>query len=173
MPNDTPTTTTPAQELLELLAPILSRVAQLDIGSYQSKTELRTLEGTLEHEFPYAGEHVQAIGRAIERGIAVGELANRGEPDSRFSRVAKPSPASHGLSIDVVSMVGAGLEHTHPAGEITIGFPAEPGSDCKFENRAPGWVCLPPGSRHVPRVDGGRMNLIYFLPGGAVEWHVP
>jgi hypothetical protein len=170
MSNDTPTTT-PTRELLELLAPILARVAELDIGSYSSKTELRTLEATLEHEFPYAGEHIQAIGRTIERGIAMGELANRGEADSRFSRLAKPGPETHGMSVDIVSMVGAGLEHTHPAGEITIGFPAQPGSSCKFEERAPGWVCLGPGSRHVPRVDGERMNLIYFLPGGAVEWH--
>jgi hypothetical protein len=172
MPNDhTSTNTSPTQELLALLEPILARVAALDLGSHQSKTELRTLEATLEHEFPYAGEHVQAIGRTIERGIALGELANRGEPDSRFSRVAKPGPQSHGLSIDIVSMVGSGLEHTHPAGEVTIGFAAQAGSSCRFEDRAPGWVCLAPGSRHVPRVDGERMNLIYFLPGGAVEWH--
>lgn len=187
MPNDTTPPST-SNELLELLAPILARVSGLDIASHQSKTDLRTLEATLEHEFPHAGEHVQAIGRAIERGIAAGELANRGEPDARFSRVAKPSPASCGLSIDIVSMIGAGLEHTHPAGEITIGFPAQPSSAssgepgalgggeasnqaCRFEGRAPGWVCLGPGSRHVPRVEGERMNLLYFLPGGAVEWH--
>lgn len=172
MPNDTQTQSpSPTRELLDLLAPMLARVAELDIRSYASKTELRTLEATLEHEFPYAGEHVQAIGRAIERGIAAGELANRGDPSARFSRLAKPSPETAGLSIDIVSMVGAGLEHTHPAGEITIGFAVQPGSTCKFEGRAPGWVCLGPGSRHVPRVDGERMNLIYFLPGGAVEWH--
>lgn len=167
----TATTLTPTQELLELLAPILARVTELDIGSHTSKTELRTLEASLEHEFPHAGEHVQAIGRAIERGIAAGELANRGEADARFSRVAKASPATCGLSIDIVSMIGSGLEHTHPAGEITIGFPVQPSSACRFEGRAPGWVCLGPGSRHIPRVEGERMNLIYFLPGGAVEWH--
>jgi hypothetical protein len=173
MPNamNAPSASKPSEELLELLAPILARVAELDIASHQSKTELRTLEATLEHEFPHAGEHVQAIGRAIERGIAAGELANRGEPDARFSRVAKPGPASSGLSVDIVSMIGAGLEHTHPAGEITIGFAAQPTSSCQFEGRAPGWVCLGPGSRHVPRVEGERMNLLYFLPGGAVEWH--
>ena len=172
MSNETQTQSPSAtRELLELLAPILARVAELDIRSYQSKTELRTLEATLEHEFPYAGELVQSIGGAIERGISAGELANRGEPSARFSRVAKASPETSGLSIDIVSMVGSGLEHTHPAGEITIGFVVEPGSICRFEDRAPGWVCLGPGSRHVPRVDGERMNLIYFLPGGAVEWH--
>jgi hypothetical protein len=162
---------TATSELLELLAPILARVTELDIASHHSKTELRTLEASLEHEFPHSGEHVQSIGRAIERGIATGELANRGEPDSRFSRVAKPSPATFGLSVDIVSMVGAGLEHTHPAGEITVGFAVQQNSNCRFEGRAPGWVCLGPGSRHIPRVDGERMNLLYFLPGGTVEWH--
>jgi hypothetical protein len=172
MPNDTQIQSpSPTRELLDLLAPILARVAELDIRAHESKTELRTLEATLEHEFPHAGEHVQAIGRAIERGISAGELANRGEPSARFSRLAKPSPETSGLSVDIVSMVGSGLEHTHPAGEITIGFAVQPGSTCRFEGRAPGWVCLGPGSRHVPRVDGERMNLIYFLPGGAVEWH--
>jgi 2-hydroxylaminobenzoate mutase len=180
MPNDNPTPSPSAsEELLELLGPILARVSELDIKSHASKTELRTLEATLEHEFPHAGAHVQAIGRAIERGIAAGELANRGEPDARFSRVAKPSPASCGLSIDLVSMLGAGLEHTHPTGEITIGFAAHrdggegegEAQASRFEGRAPGWVCLGPGSRHVPRVEGARMNLLYFLPDGAVEWH--
>jgi hypothetical protein len=169
MSTDTPPT--PTQELLELLAPILARVAALDIASHATRTDLRTLEATLEHEFPYAGEHVQSIGRTIDRGIAAGEFANRGEPDARFSRIAKPSPDTSGLSIDIVSMVGSGLEHTHPRGEITIGFPVQDGSSCRFEDRAPGWVCLAPGSRHVPRVDGERMNLLYFLPAGAVEWH--
>lgn len=172
MPNDTQTpSTSPTRELLDLLAPILARVVELDIGARNDDTELRALEATLEHEFPHAGERVQAIGRAIERGIAAGELANRGDPNARFSRVSKPSPESCGLSIDIVSMVGAGLEHTHPAGEITIGFPVQPDASCQFEGRAPGWVCLGPGSRHVPRVDGERMNLIYFLPSGAVQWH--
>jgi hypothetical protein len=165
--------TDPQQPLLDLLAPILARVAALELPSASAPERVAALEATLEAEFPYAGEHVQAIGQAIARGIDDGWLANRGEPESRFSRLAKPSDATHGLSIDVVSMVGAGLEHTHPAGEITIGFPAHAGLRGQFEGRAPGWVVLGPGSRHVPRVDGERMNLIYFLPAGAVNWHRP
>ena len=168
----------PQRELLSLLEPILARLAELDLPG-RSGAEIRELEQTLEREFPHAGDRAQAIGAQLQRGIDEGWLADRGGPEARFSRVAKPSPATHGMSIDVVSMVGAGLEHTHPAGEVTLGFAAnvvsggEPANAApgQFEGRAPGWVFLGPGSRHIPRVDGERMNLIYFLPDGAVEWH--
>ncbi|KIG11913.1 P-hydroxylaminobenzoate lyase [Enhygromyxa salina] len=164
------------EQLLAALEPILARVAALDLAAATTAEQIQVIEATLEREFPHAGAKVQAIGDLIRRGIDAGVLANRGQPEARFSRVAKASAATHGLSIDIVSMIGAGLEHTHPAGEVTIGFPAagiaaDPATDCQFESRRPSWVFLGPGSRHVPRVEGGRMNLIYFLPNGAVEWH--
>lgn len=168
-PDQTPTT-----ELLALLEPILARIASLELAEQRSEDQIRAVEETLEAEFPHAGARVMAIGRMLQRGVSEGWLANRGGPEARFSRVAKPAEATHGLSIDVVSMVGPGLEHTHPAGEVTIGFPADmssTGENCQFEARSPGWVFLGPGSRHVPRVDGERMNLVYFLREGAVEWH--
>lgn len=161
------------QALLELLTPILVEVASLRPGDRSDDAQQAELERILEQRFPWAGERVQAIGRAIEAGVAAGWLCNRGDPDSRFSRLAKPNDDSAGLSIDVVSMIGDAIEHTHPNGEVTIGFPAagEDAGAVKFEGRPPGWVFCGPGSRHVPHVDGGRMNLIYFLPDGAVEWH--
>lgn len=169
-----PQVNTESHDLLDLLEPVLARVAALDPGARSTPEQIRELEQTLEREFPVAGEHVQAIGRELARGVREGWLANRGDPESRFSRLAKPAPETHNLSIDVVSMIGDAIEHTHPKGEVTIGFPADPAADpksCQFEGRPPAWVFLPPGSRHVPSVRGGRMNLIYFLPEGAVEWH--
>ncbi|NJK33230.1 MAG: DUF4863 family protein [Deltaproteobacteria bacterium] len=160
--------------LLDLLQPILARLAELDLPSRTTEEQVRELEALLEQDFPYAGDRVQAIGRELARGVEEGWLCDRGEPQSRFSRVAKPSPASSGFSIDVVSMVGPALEHTHLRGEVTLGFPAKAGmGTCQFEGRPPGWIFLPPGSRHVPTVDGERMNLVYFLPDGAVQWHPP
>lgn len=167
----------PTTQLLGLLEPILARLAALDLPNRGEPGQIRELEQILEDEFPHSGPHVQAIGEQMQRGVDEGWLADRGAPEARFSRVAKPSPATHGMSIDVVCMTGAGLEHTHPAGEVTLGFTAntvlgaENGEQGQFEGRAPGWVFLGPGSRHVPRVEGARMNLIYFLPEGAVEWH--
>ncbi|HLT40884.1 MAG TPA: DUF4863 family protein [Enhygromyxa sp.] len=163
-------------ELLSLLAPILARVAELDVEQRTTPEAIRELEATLEREYPHAGSRVQAIGELLARGVREGWLADRGAPEARFGRLAKPGPATCGLSIDIVSMIGAGIEHSHPHGEITIGFLAEPEDgpqSCHFESRPPGWVVLGPDSRHVPTVTGARMNLIYFLPGGAVEWHFP
>ena len=167
-------TTAPSAHLLALLEPILARVAALDPAARHSPEAIRELEAILEDEFPHDGPQVQEIGAALARGVREGWLANRGEDDSRFSRVAKAGPETHGLSIDVVSMIGPAVAHTHPQGEVTLGFPAEGVLDphsCQFEERAPAWVFMPPGSRHIPTVTGARMNLVYFLPNGAVEWH--
>ena len=150
------------------------KVASLRPQDRNDEAAIAELETLMEEAYPYTGEHVQAIGAEITKGVAAGWLCNRGEPDSRFSRVAKPTEATHGLSVDCVSMIGKAIDHTHTKGEVTIGFAAE-GEDAaavRFEGRPAGWVFLGPGSRHKPHVEGGRMNLIYFLPDGAVEWHM-
>ena len=164
----------PDARLRELLAPVLAKVAELRPQDRREDAEITELEALIESSFPYREEHVQAIGQEIARGVQEGWLCNRGEADSRFSRVSKPSEETHGLSVDCVSMTGLAVDHTHTLGEVTIGFAAE-GQDADavtFEGRPAGWVFLGPGSRHRPHVEGGRMNLIYFLPQGAVEWHM-
>ena len=123
----------------------------------------------MESAFPVGGETALAIAQELRRGIAEGWLCNRGEPEARFSRLAKPSPQTHDLSIDVVSLLGSAVAHTHPNGEITLGFAAEAG-EARFDGRPPGWVFLGPGTTHTPQVVGARMHLLYFLPQGAVIW---
>jgi hypothetical protein len=164
----------PDARLKELLAPLLAKVASLEPHERRDPEAIQDLEEQMEASFPFSGEHIQALGTEIAQGVRDGWLCNRGEADSRFSRVAKPSDTTHGLSVDCVSMTGSAVDHTHTKGEVTVGFPAE-GADAdavRFEGRPAGWVFLGPGSRHRPQVDGGRMNLIYFLPDGAVEWHM-
>jgi hypothetical protein len=161
------------QELLELLAPILDEVAALNPRARTSPDAVAELESRLADQFPPDGDTVRAIGALVRVGVRDGWLCDRGPESARFSRIAKPSQNAHGLSIDCVSMIGTAIDHTHPNGEITIGFAAE-GADpevVRFEDRPAGWVFLGPGTRHRPQVDGGRMNLIYFLPDGAVQWH--
>lgn len=158
---------TSRDQLLELLQPVLRRIAPLvEEPAEQWADRLRSA-------FPVEGEVVQQIGTALAQGIEQGWLCDRGDATARFSRVAKASPETSDLSIDVVALEGPALEHTHPRGELTLGF-AAPGSDpahVRFEEQPPGWVVCQPGSRHVPTVTGGRMHLLYFLPGGAVQWH--
>ncbi len=158
--------------LLVALAPVLDQVAALAMEGRTDEAAATELEQDLERRIPANGEVAATIRGRIEQGIAAGWLCDRGKPHARFSRLARPGPDTHSLSIDVVSLTGAAVRHTHPQGEVTLGF-AAPGSDdaVRFDKRPAGWVFCRPGSTHTPTVTGGRMNLIYFLPGGAVDWH--
>lgn len=164
---------TAAQRLEDLLVPVLTKVEQLRPQERSDPLSIEALLVELRRAFPYEGETVQAIGAAIADGIADGSLCNRGEATARFSRVAKPGQLGPDLSVDVVSLEGPALAHTHPQGEVTLGFPSSgsDSGDVAFDGHPPGWVFMPPGSRHTPTVTGGRMDLLYFLPGGAVQWH--
>lgn len=163
----------PRAPLLELLRPVLARVAALHPESAGSSDAAEQLRDTLEREVPFASEAVQTIGAEIRRGVSEGWLCDRGEPDARFSRVAKPSAVTADLSIDVVALRGAALRHGHPGGEVTLGFAADgaAGSAARFDGHPPGWVVMPAGSVHTPTVDGPAMHLLYFLPQGRVDWN--
>lgn len=161
-----------AQRVMSLLPPMLTKVAQLDPASAREQTGQAELLAALAEAFPVGGEAVTALGEAIAAGVEDGSICDRGDENARFSRLAKAGPQTHGLSIDVVSLEGPALEHTHPNGEVTLAFAAsDRDGAARFDGHPPGWVFMPPGSRHVPTVAGGRMFLIYFLPDGAVTWH--
>ncbi len=161
-----------AERVMDLLPPMLAKVAELDPASARDDAARSQLLAALEDAFPTGGEAVRVLGEAITAGVADGSICNRGDDNARFSRLAKATAATHGLSIDVVSLQGPALEHSHPKGEVTLAFAAtEADGAARFDGHPPGWVFMPPGSRHVPTVEGGRMFLIYFLPDGAVTWH--
>ena len=101
--------------------------------------------------------------------VAATDLTPRAAGENvRFGRVAKPSPATFDLSIDAVEMRGSAAEHTHPRGEVSLCVALD--GDPRFMGYPEGWVVVPPGSRHVPTVTGGTMRILYFLPGGAMDW---
>lgn len=166
------------ESLLALIAPLLTEVAALDPAARVSAEEIAALEASLRERFPPDGPLLRAVEASLAQGVHEGWLCDRGAPHARFCRIAKATPASHGLSVDIVSLEGRAVEHTHPKGEVTIGFAVAsddngaPSSEITFDGRPPGWVFLGPGSRHTPAVEGGRMILMYFLPDGAVEWHM-
>lgn len=149
------------EALLEAMAPLAQTVARLDLN------DRAVAEAALEHAHPFAS--LEAIGRLLRAGRDEGWLVPReATPTLRFGRLAKAGPELHGHSIDVVDMSGAGARHGHPNGEVSLCFP-EAGEPV-FEGSRGGWVVLPPGSVHVPEVDGGRMLIAYLLPGGAMDW---
>jgi hypothetical protein len=92
----------------------------------------------------------------------------RATPTLTYGRIAKSSTETLGFAIDVVDMVGPGAEHIHPNGEINLCF--RESGDPRFCGAAEGWYVVPPGSRHIPEVTGGRMVICYFLPGGEIQF---
>ncbi len=123
----------------------------------------------LNRRLPVDGAPMRALADLVREGIESGWLCEREANGVRFSRVAKaehPGTAPH--SLDAVHMSGPGPGHTHPNGEIDLCF-AVSGAPT-FDGHGPGWVVYPPGSWHVPTVAGGVMDILYFLPEGAIAF---
>jgi hypothetical protein len=119
----------------------------------------------------------EALAEACRAGVAEGWMCQREGGGIRYGRVIKPSPATHGFSVDVVDMTDlAGPHHVHPNGEIDLVMPLagpgspEAGGDARFDGQPAGWKVYPPGSAHRPTVGGGRALVLYLLPDGAIEF---
>ena len=153
----------PIETLRAALTPVLDALQDVDPSD-------PALAGRLNDALPLDGDTCAAVRAAAESGVAEGWLCDRDAGGILFSRPVKPDPSSHGFSVDAVVMEDvAGPKHTHVNGEINLCF-AQSG-DPRFDGHPAGWVVFPPGSTHRPRVDGGRMLILYFLPGGAIVFH--
>ncbi len=159
------------QGLLGDLAPVLDLVAALPLSECLDHETAAGLAEQLQAALPAEGPAAQALGATLREGVRAGWLCDRGEPNARFGRVAKASPDTRDLSIDVVTLEGAAVRHGHPRGEVTLGFPLHPtATGARFDGHPPGWVVMPAGSVHTPTVTGPAMVLLYFLPGGVADW---
>lgn len=143
------------------LEPLLAFAATLDLA------DPAAARAALEREFPFAGDFVRELGRALAAACSDGRICNQGAPPLQYSRLF-PAEEGHGLSADVVRMSAAGPLHEHPEGEIDLCFAAA--GEPEFDGNPPGWTVYGPGSRHVPTVSGGTMLILYLLPGGAIRF---
>lgn len=146
--------------LLDALHPVLNIIADIDPASPDAAQ-------TLNERLPMGGPVLEKVGSLVRAGAHAGWLAPKGEAGMRFGRVSRPSLETRDFAVDAVDMDHPGPPHTHPRGELNLCFAIE-GSP-SFDGQPPGWVVLPPGSWHVPTVVGGRMAILYFLPGGAYQ----
>jgi len=142
--------------LLDALSEVLEVVKTIDPADPEAAAKLET-------RLPAAS--LAPLAAKFRAGVEDGSLCGRGELPVRWSRVAKDAG---GVSIDAVSMNGAGPGHEHPEGEIDLCFAVD--GDPRFDGNPPGWTVYPPGSWHVPTVTGGTMDILYFLPGGAIRF---
>ena len=123
----------------------------------------------LERALPYGGPEISKLRELLRTAVEAREVAERENDGVRFSRVKKA--ASDGdLSIDVVHMDKPALGHTHPNGEIDLCFATK--GEPQFDNHPAGWVVYGRNSTHVPTVSAGEMLILYFLPGGAIDFAV-
>lgn len=127
------------------------------------------LADTLNRDFPAEGPVVTELTNLCLTGCAEGWLCAREIGGIRFGRPVKPSPATHGFSVDVVEMDDViGPHHAHPYGEIDLVMPLDDGA--AFDGVARGWKVYEPGSAHHPTVSGGKALILYLLPDGAIEF---
>ena len=106
---------------------------------------------------------------ACRTGVAEGWLCNREHSGIRYGRIIKPTPDTHGFSVDLVDMQDiAGPHHVHPHGEINLIVPLTDGAT--FDGHPAGWCVYGPCSAHRPTVAQGRALVLYLLPQGAIEF---
>ncbi len=149
------------ESALDILAPVLDIVRTIDPSDPNAGARLTA-------ELPLDSPAMTAVAKLVSEGLADGWMVPREGGGIRYGRLAKPTPDTHGFSIDAVDMSGPGPGHTHPAGEIDLCFALE--GNPSFDGHPAGWVVLPPDSWHVPTVSGGRMGILYFLPGGEIHF---
>lgn len=148
-------------ELLAALAPILDTLGTITLDDPVSAQRL------LAERFPASGPVVTKARALFREGVAAGWLCDRENAGVKFSRVLKASDATK-WSIDAVHMSGPGAGHLHPNGEVDLCFPVD--GTPRFDGHDAAWVVFGKQTWHVPTVDGGAMDILYFLPGGAITF---
>jgi len=148
--------------MLETFRPLLDAIRDLDVS------DPAAAERRLVRLFDPSGLAARRLAGELERLLAEGRIAQHGELPVRWGRVAKADEGTHQFSIDVVHMSGPGPRHRHPRGEIDycIALEGEP----TFDGRGPGWVVYGAESVHTPTVADGSMLIVYFLPGGEIDF---
>lgn len=148
--------------MIETFLPLLEAAKDLDLSDPAGA------RAELVRRLDPEGEDAARLNARLAALLEEGRVAERGELPVRWGRVAKATEASLDQSIDVVVMNGAGPRHRHPRGEVNWCVPLE--GEPEFEGCGKGWVVMPPGSVHVPAVEGGLMLIVYLLPQGEMEF---
>lgn len=145
--------------LLTVLEPVAEALVGVDLSDPAAALKV------VNERLPFSGPAVSALRAAAEGGVDSDWLLTRSAGELRFGRPAKDLL---GFSVDAVLMSNPGPRHRHPQGEIDLCF-AQSGSPT-FDGQPEGWVIYGPDSVHVPTVREGSMLILYFLPGGAIEF---
>ncbi|MCA8972808.1 MAG: DUF4863 family protein [Planctomycetes bacterium] len=152
--------TDPIADLLSVLrTDVIPTFDGLDLAQPSEAT------AKLAEALPLDGPVLTRVRELVDAASEAGTLCPKENMGVRFGRLAKDES---GYSIDAVEMRGPGPRHAHPSGEIDLCFALE--GEPRFCGNAPGWTIYGPGSVHVPTVTAGAMRILYFLPGGQIDF---
>jgi len=132
------------------------------------------LEAALNERY---GAHTEGYARLLallRRGMGEGWscYAEIDGPDYRRGRIAHASPDTDGFTVESGCLRDVpGHYHRHPLGEINMIGPVD--ETGRFCGAGAGWKVLPPDSSHFPTVTGGMVTMLFFLPGGQIEYRNP
>jgi len=152
------TDTLSKEQFVELLRPLAEALQQVDVDANDAAQQA-------EQAAAFEGEQVAAVRAAAVAHIGSDWLLPKEAGGIRFGRVAKDLC---GFTVDAVLMDVPGPRHRHGNGEIDLCFTTR--GDARFDGQPEGWVVYGKGSEHVPTVTDGEMLILYFLPGGAIEF---
>ena len=152
------TDTLTKEQFVEMLRPLAEALRTIDVDAADAAAQA-------EKAAAFSGDVIAAIRAAATAHVDSDWLLPKEAGGVRFGRVAKELC---GFSVDCVFMDSPGPRHRHPNGEIDLCFGVSGAS--RFDGHPEGWVVYGKGSVHVPTVTGGEMLILYFLPGGAIEF---
>ncbi|MFY7947583.1 MAG: DUF4863 family protein [Gemmatimonas sp.] len=147
------------EQFTELLRPLAQALAAVNVDASDGAAQA-------ERAAAFQGPLVQKVREAAVAAIGSEWLLPKAQGGIRFGRVAKDLA---GFSVDAVLMDVPGPKHRHPNGEIDLCFTTK--GEPRFDGKPAGWVVYGKDSVHVPTVRGGEMLILYFLPGGAIDFN--
>jgi hypothetical protein len=146
--------------LVAMLSRLKNDLKRADLGKPDQASQ------ALLAKYPLTGDYIAEVRRLCERGLEDGWLCPGEETSARSARLAGTS-TWFPFSIEASLLKGEAEPHAAPKGEVGLCWPVT--GKPKYCGSGPGWVVFAPGSRTVPRVTGGTMFMLSFLPEGAIE----
>ncbi|HEX5051790.1 MAG TPA: DUF4863 family protein [Planctomycetota bacterium] len=148
------------EQFVDLLRPLATALRAVDVDGPDGAARAEAVA-------PFDGAVVASVRQAALASIESPWLLPKAQAGIRFGRVVKDL---EGFSVDAVLMDVPGPRHRHPNGEIDLCMATK--GEPTFDGHPAGWVVYGTGSVHVPTVRAGEMLILYFLPGGAIEFGV-
>ncbi|KAK8070202.1 hypothetical protein PG994_006818 [Apiospora phragmitis] len=156
----------------------------------QNLTPGKELEARLNQNHGPGTPYFDDFCRYIRQGLDEGWVAALEVDGRRYRRgkIAEPSEATRFFSITTVYMDsggggGTGMQldleqpfsgqyHKHPYGEINCVIPLDATAQLQGMSgwQGAGWTSPGPGTHHYPRVRGGRLVALFFLPAGRITY---